>query len=485
MVSSFFHLREQYLLLLIGVLLLFGLTTVASGVLIVYAPLLLLALLGAVAVGFSMLFSVEPFVLGVLLFRRTLDIEEFFGFVPFYSSMVSMLNATIVLTLIVGGLWWILSRRINVSPVPLMPQWSVLLALAGIGIIRASDRAYALGDLVRIASYAFVYILVFTMVRSRKQVYRLLAVFLLATVVPNIVGMYNVLFASSGFRYLDVPRLYGPTGSGPAHGMFLITPLLITLVLLSQARSPWARVTYIFVLVSLAVPFFYTLARGAWIGLFGALLVFVVVSSTSKQRRWFVSVLLILLAAAVFIPAISERLVAFTNPSVDPSLLYRTLIWRKSLEFFGSSPLIGVGLGAADRVGILIFGIETFMHNDILRVLVDMGALGLLGYLWLYLSLLRQAYAAYRTLNDAMFKSLAAIGIGVWVAFQIGSWGNPVFTHSVLQFSYWAFAGLTLSLPIVEQRGSKDRVDSGRVTRYNYWTSTPSSSLALGKQLRN
>jgi O-antigen ligase len=441
---------------LAGALLLFGLTTVAAGVLMVYAPLPLLALLGAVAIGFSMLFSVEPFILGVLLFRRTLDIQEFFGFVPFYSSTVSTPNGILVFVLIVGGLWWILSRRINISDIPLIPQWSALLALAGIGVIRASDRAYALGDLVRLASYAFVYILVFTMVRSRKQVYRLLAVFLLATVVPNIVGMYNVLFVFSKFRYLDVPRLYRSIGSGPAHGLFLITPLLITLVLLSQSRSLWARVTYVFVLVSLAVPFFYTLARGAWIGLFGALLVFVVVSSTSKQRRWFVSVLLILLAAAVFIPAISERLVAIRNPGVDPSLLNRILTWRKSLELFKSSPFIGVGLGTTDRlVGVLTFGTEYVMHNDYVRVLTDMGILGLLGYLWLYLALLRQAYAAYQALNDTMFKSLAAIGISAWVAFQIGSFWNPVFTHSVLQFSYWAFAGLALSLPVVEQQKSR------------------------------
>jgi O-antigen ligase len=210
------------------------------------------------------------------------------------------------------------------------------------------------------------------------------------------------------------------------------------------------------VLVSLAVPFFYTLARGAWIGLFGALLVFVVVSSTSKQRRWFVSVLLILLAAAVFIPAISERLVAIRNPGVDPSLLNRILTWRKSLELFKSSPFIGVGLGTTDRlVGVLTFGTEYVMHNDYVRVLTDMGILGLLGYLWLYLALLRQAYAAYQALNDTMFKSLAAIGISAWVAFQIGSFWNPVFTHSVLQFSYWAFAGLALSLPVVEQQKSR------------------------------
>jgi len=452
MSSLTFYLRQRPSLVTTGALLLFGLTTVAVGVVVVNMPLLLLVLVSVVVIGFSMVLASEPLVLGILLLRRTLDIKNFFGFALPYASIVPLFNAAIVLVLILASMWRILSRRIALSRIPLLPQWLVLLAVAGVSIIRASDRVYALQELGRLAGQVSMYILVLTTIRSRRQAYQLLATFLLATLVPNIVGMYGVLSSSSGFADLDVPRLYGPTGSGPAHGLFLVTPMLIALALLSMSRSLWTRVAYVFVVVSMAVPFFYTLARMAWMGLFGATLVLVVLAPAGRQRRWFLLGLLMMLAVIVFVPAVSERFLALLDPSVDSSIPNRILLWRKARQLFESSPLIGAGLGAADRLTRMpAWGRGSPVHNDIVRISADMGVVGLLVYLWLYVALLRHAYATYRTLSNPLFKSIAAVTIGAWVAFQISSWGNPVFTHSVLQFQYWALAGLTLSLPIVEQ----------------------------------
>lgn len=437
---------------LIGIACTAALVAGLFGMLIGFLPLPAIAALGILAGGIPLMLSIEPVILGVLLVRRVLDINQWFGTTPFFLSNVASINVGISALLVVSCLYWILRQRVNIGRMPLLLQWLSLLGLGGIGVIVAPNQWNSVQQWLRLVSFAAVFLLTVMMVKTRAQVYRLIAVFLIATIIPNVAAMYEV-YASGGqgFRYLDVPRIYEDLGSGPAHAIFLIIPVLLASMLFIGARSLKLRLVYGCIIVSLGVPFFYTLARGAWAGVALALLIMTMFAGNTKQKTGLLFLIVVAAGAVVTIPAIRERYLALGDPRVDPSLVNRMAIWSASLDLFRTSPVIGVGLGTAnDFAGMAALGHYVEVHNDILRVLTDLGILGLVAYAWLYVSLLRGMSDVYRHAGTGLFRGLALAGIGVWIAMQFAGLTNNVFTNSTLQYSYWAFAGLVMRLSLVE-----------------------------------
>lgn len=434
---------------LLGILLIFP----VLGILSAYYPPVIILFLLAITLGAILFFSVEPLILGALFIRRILDIQTAFGFRPFFVEYANILNVALAALLVIASVWWIVYKKVKFQQYPLIWPWFVLLIISGISILYSVDSLNTFQQWLRLVSYAAIYLLMIMVVRTRQQVYRVLAILLLSTLIPNMVAM-NEVITSAAFKYLDVARVKESMGSGPAHGQFLIIPILITTMLFARAKSFRLRLLYSVLLISMGVPFFYSLARGAWVGV--TLAVFFIGFSTRNTRQMIPYVILILfLVGIVFlVPAIRVRLLAFTDSDIDSSLVNRIQIWKSALSLFYSSPIFGVGLGTADKLAASnALGVNIPVHNDIVRVLADIGVIGLLTYFYLYISLLLQMVSLRSTLHTSFYRSLATVGIGIWIAYQFAGLFNNVFTNSTIQYGYWGFAGMLASLPFVEKNG--------------------------------
>jgi O-antigen ligase len=434
-------------------LLLFSFAVILTGASVVLNPLLPFVLLAGLLLAFVFLVRVDLVVLGVLLVRHCADMTEMFGQVPIPAQLRSTLNAGIILILLGAGLLSLLRHRIQVLRIPTVREYVLFLAVVSVSILNAPDLRASLQEFLRLVSHLVLFIVVYNIIKTRKHIFQFLAVFLLATVVPNLVGMHSVLSASRGFRYVSIPRMYGATGSGPSHALFLVTPIIIAVVLLANARSSRTRLAWGFILVSLLVPFYYTLARAAWMGLAAGLALMGRVLRRSKLRWIVVMILIILLLVTFTAPGMSERFAALRDATVDPSTQNRLALWKAALQQFRRSPIIGLGFGTIDAVvGLLAHGKEVVTHNDYIRVLADTGIIGLCCFFLLYLQVLRHGVRSFRTLEDPVFRGLAAGFLGAWVAYMVARMTANVLTVSSVQFQFWAFFALILTLPAVEQQ---------------------------------
>jgi O-antigen ligase len=434
-------------------LLLFFLTVILTGASVVLNPLLPFVLLASLTLAFLFLVRADLVILGVLLFRHCLDMTEMFGRVTIPVQLRSTLNAGIILIVLGAGLLSLLRGRVQVLRIPTVREYVFFLAVVSVSILNAPDLRTSLQESLRLASHLVLFTVAYSIIHTRKHVFQFLAVFLLATVVPNLVGMYSVLSASHGFRYVSIPRMYGATGSGPSHALFLIIPILIAIVLLANAHSSRTRLAWGFILVSLLVPFYYTLARAAWMGLAAGLALMGWLLHRSELRWIVVVILMILLVVTFTAPGMSERFAALRDAAVDPSTQNRLALWKAALQQFRHSPIIGLGFGTIDTVvGLLAHGKEVVTHNDYIRVLADTGIMGLCCFFLLYFQVLRYGIISFRSLEGPIFRGLAAGFLGAWVASMVARMTANVLTVSSIQFEFWAFFALILALPAVEQR---------------------------------
>ena len=148
-------------------------------------------------------------------------------------------------------------------------------------------------------------------------------------------------------------------------------------------------------------------------------------SSAPHGRRWLgpaVGLLLLLIALQVVLPQEAhQRMATLTSTSPDASGAYRLGLWRDALRAFGSSPIVGQGLGAfADALPRFKRGAGELRvehaENDYCELFVEGGlvaALTVAAFLWL---LLRSGGPASprRGLEDSL--RLGAIAAGAALA---------------------------------------------------------------------
>jgi O-antigen ligase len=422
-----------------------------AGAAAAYSSVAAALLMGIPLLALSLWFSPEPLVLITLLTRRITDINPLFGMPSPLAMNSSIINAGIAAVLVGAAFVWCTLHRSRLARVPLALPGIVMLIVSGASALMAPDRANGIQQWLRLLSYVSIYLLVLTSVRDRHQVLRFITCLFLATVVPNLAGLYEVYTSAAHFGHLSVARMYRYVGSGPVHAESLIIPILLAWMFYFSPALRKARLLYLLLLLTLAVPFFFTLARAAWAG--SALGLLAVSLFLMDRRRSLRPILFLvtILAVAALSPVIQQRYLLLSDPGLDSSLVDRLASWDIAFRFFRSSPILGVGLGTVDQVaGLIAYSRALVLHNDLIRILADMGIVGIAVYLWLMLTLLWTLLATYRAVRSPLYRAVLMAGVAMWIAFQVAGLFNPTFTNSVIQYGYWGFAGLCLALPATE-----------------------------------
>ncbi len=122
--------------------------------------------------------------------------------------------------------------------------------------------------------------------------------------------------------------------------------------------------------------------RGAWIGIIVGLLI---VSTLIKETRKFVGIYLIILLL-IFLPQILDRIAdLIERPRRSyymSSCAFRLEHWYALLKnAFIHKPLLGYGLGQSMFVAVKYSRFTNIPHNDYLRILIEVGIIGLLPFI--------------------------------------------------------------------------------------------------------
>ncbi|MDR0670688.1 MAG: O-antigen ligase family protein [Oscillospiraceae bacterium] len=300
--------------------------------------------------------------------------------------------------------------RPDASPEPcLTPLEGPLLAFMGLGLFLAGVVSPILGVAVSgyraVCQYMVWYFVLVRLVRDRRAV-RLCCVLLTAlgalvalhgvyqyivgTPIPRSwVSIYEMGVRTRVFSILGSPNVMGDL-------MVMLAPLAAGLAY--AARTTRARLLCWAATGVMCLACLFTFSRGAWLGLAVAVVLF----AWLRDRR-----LLILAGAAlvviVMLPQIADRITfLFTSDfASNNETAGRAARWAYGIDLLmRSDPVFGFGLGRfGGAVAMQNQTLERiryfYMDNYYLKTLVEMGFVGLIGYLALLATLL---WNGFRTL---------------------------------------------------------------------------------------
>ena len=213
---------------------------------------------------------------------------------------------------------------------------------------------------------------------------------------------------------------------------------------------------------------FWTQSRAAWAAIPPCALMLGVARG---RRTWMTILLLLAVAAPAFYFAdagFRERLRRTVWVKDDLyDLSERRRLWNLQWELFKQSPILGVGWNnnerfcAREMAKLYPERQSTFCghaHSEVLQLLSTTGALGLAGFIWLWIEIFGAAFQSFRAYPPGRSK---AIALGLLVGFLgfhvqgVTQWnfGDAEVLHNVLFF--WAvIAVLWVRRPAVIMKGS-------------------------------
>ena len=139
---------------------------------------------------------------------------------------------------------------------------------------------------------------------------------------------------------------------------------------------------------------------------------------------------------------VSQRLIVFTNPELDPNANWRLLNWSFQIERFFHSPIIGEGFGSYWGFNIYKNDIWIMPHNLYIMILAKLGLVGLILYLFIngrIFIILKNSFRNYLNKNHnqaalVLLALICLIGANVYaIAYPI----DPRYS--------WLFIGLGLA----------------------------------------
>ncbi|MFB3786210.1 MAG: O-antigen ligase family protein [bacterium] len=353
----------------------------------------------------------------------------------------------------------------------LLAGFAAYLIVSALGV---SSHPRSTHELLRWLSYVLFAVAAYQFNAGRRR----FRMFLHATVlVSAAISLYAILQAFEIEFFLDwktfdfgggFRRVTGSLGNPDYLAGYLAALLPLTLTL-TLARRSWARLAFFMAALMQLAALVFSYSRGAWVAtaatlmLLAASLTYVnwvrdpVLFQPVITRRGAVAVLagMALLSVGLTIglwEEISAMVLRFAQVEEDTSVATRPFFWKGAAAIWMSSPWVGTGLGTfplyfpAFRPKELSFHLpfqEFFVehaHNEYLETAAETGAIGLVSYLAVLVSVL---VYVWRTLIRRRSRENLEL-LGLWSG-MLGILIHNLFTVTLRftpsAFLLWSFAG--------------------------------------------
>jgi exopolysaccharide production protein ExoQ len=333
----------------------------------------------------------------------------------------------------------VLIARLLIFRVPLefdRVTWLIMLFVgwAFVTILWSTDQEAGLESWISFALQSMLYVILLNLIKSKQDLKLAIWGHVLGGIVLSIILTYNIV--SRDFLRRDE---FGGLGINLAARMASLT-LVLAVLLYQLENHRLAKVVLLLSIIPTASAVVVSLSRGAWFGTTLSLLTFFVViiwrGQTARVTRLLVWAPVIVVSFYVVTTFLlsdhgGEKLVdRFQSGfSGEDDAGHRFDIWRVGLEMFREQPLWGHGFDSFERdfphyvarlglYDIFFDGEIKQPHNAFMRVLVDMGMIGLFLFLAILVVFFRRAW---RVLHDRQANATAvACGMSL-IAFVLNA----------------------------------------------------------------
>lgn len=413
----------------------------------VYMKLLL-----ALLVGLSPVFLYRPLYFLFFIFLITPSLRDLSETIIIgnYNDIVFNFNFILDLAVIIfGGLFLLRNLR---QIIDLIKKYRVIalfllfIIFSLISIFYSIDKSSSLIEASRIIIIFILFVYSILAVENKKHFYQLTASLLVGSLIPCLIAFYEFFTASGWWDKTIMAFRADGTFSHPATlAFYLLCTAPIIYALMVDKIGKNVKVILAILLISNLFITLITLTRGAWIGLLVMLLVF----GLFKSRKFLVAIAALIFMVYLFSPAINQRVNDVFNPKYNSSLITRLKIIQTTLPAFKNAPIFGYGFGNFDIIH-LKYNTEAKTyeslqaHNDYLRLLIELGIIGLILYLSIFISLFILIYKLYKT-GDKYNKNYLFSLIILWLGILAISTGDNILRTMPVQFLIWGYTGAVLA----------------------------------------
>jgi O-antigen ligase len=389
-------------------------------------------LLGAALALFLLLFLHEPWnirlplylILAVWIILRPrvalylLPLSVPWGALDYISPGSLRFNSTDILVILLG-ISWLLSYTLRTGsaahgprdyepggvPLPLLLALLALLGAMVISTTVAISLKSSLKEIFKWLEFLIVVVAGSGYLRTRRQIWTILIMSLLAALSQAFLGYYQEIFSVGPVSFIRAEslRVYGTFNQPNPYAGYINLSLSVVLALALVGGRRQTRILSGIAAFLLAIAEFFSESRGGWLACITAALLIVLVGLPQLRPFWrllfigiwaFIEGVLIgLIPQRLFTPLLNFlglTSLSFTQPDAQSyATAERLAHWLAGIHMFFDHPLLGVGIGnygdAYPHYAIGIFVLPLgHAHNYFINVAAEMGILGLLIYtLWL------------------------------------------------------------------------------------------------------
>ncbi len=442
----------------------------------------------AVAVGLLfILFTIIKIEWG-LLFLVFTTYTHFSTVVIEYHGAPSIAKLFVVLLLLCIFIRWIIYGEQPTGWVPLTVLISVYGLIGFASILYSADTALTINALYFFSKNCIIAIIVVILL-NRKSLFRnVIWSLLIAGIFMGTIGVYQHLTGTFenvywGFGRAVLKNIVDETSgyriSGPIGGPNFFAQILLVLIPLALDRligekSLLLKFFAVWALAVCMLSIIFTYSRGAFVGIFVMLVVYLILHPSRPKAA--VLLIVLLIPMLYFVPSqYIERIKTLEEilpGNEKKALAEASYRGRKSelmaaYQMFVDHPFRGVGLGNYEyhyqqyaRILFLDFRRENReAHSRYLEVLAETGLLGFFAFIMILWQMMYGLWKTRKkTIKLKIFElegSITALGVGM-----IGFLTASIFLHDAYTRFFWLLVGISFALPNIVNHEAKSIIDN-------------------------
>ena len=333
--------------------------------------------------------------------------------------------------------------------------WMPIFAFAaGLAVINAYDRGEALRVFCfYLSAFLFCVSLVGT-VTNRGRLMSILGfvyLTLLLTAAYAIVQRIQGVEVSASLTDLRMNagmpgRVYSTLENPNNYAEFIVLTFPVSLVFCTGIVDRRYRTICTGSLLIPIVALLMTYSRSGWVSFALAAVVFLAL----WDKRLLPLVVVAAVAALPLLPQTIYNRILTIGSTADSSNMYRIYIWGSVLQMLGTYGLTGIGLGPGNFIPLYAnfsvpeASVAYHSHMLYLEVWLEMGLLGIVSFLGMYLGVIRRAVKAMAKADSMVrYVLIAAISSLVGVSF-VGA-AEYIWFYPRVMFAFFILIGVTLA----------------------------------------
>jgi O-antigen ligase len=319
--------------------------------------------------------------------------------------------------------------------------WQGWLYLGGSSPINPSDqrfsdwRSYMLMPAIALVTAAAL--------RDRKQ----LKFAVLLMIVVGCLVDWSFFRSGAGrdfTHYSEAVRDAGTLGYAGANGFsaFVAESVVFCASLFYFLREKWIRISLSVVMAFSVYCLLFSFSRGGY----AACLIGLGFLALYRQRLLLIGLVVLVIAWQVILPTAVQERVTMTydqeGQSLDASAAERVDLWQDAVTLISASPILGTGFDTYQ----FMHRIGTFQdtHNYYVKVLVEMGAIGLLLLLMVLWQMWRSGLRLYRASHDPFLSGLGFGFAAMIVTAAVANLFGDRWTYLQVDGPMWMLLGCVI-----------------------------------------